>query len=48
MLGHTQIATTEIYAKLEKLTMRKELDRMNDQKKPQDPAADKTITQVTG
>ncbi len=32
MLGHSQIGTTEIYAKLEKQTMRKELDRMNDNK----------------
>ena len=32
MLGHSQISTTEIYAKLEKQTMRKELDRMNDNK----------------
>jgi site-specific recombinase XerD len=37
MLGHSQIATTEIYAKLEKQTMRKELDRMNDKTTPQDP-----------
>lgn len=32
MLGHSQISTTEIYAKLEKLTMRQELDRMNEKK----------------
>lgn len=31
MLGHSRLATTEVYAKLEKLTMRRELDRMNDQ-----------------
>jgi len=37
MLGHSQIATTEIYAKLEKQTMRKELDRMNDMKIALDP-----------
>lgn len=28
MLGHTKISTTEIYAKLEKLTMKRELDAM--------------------
>lgn len=36
MLGHSQLATTEIYAKLEKQTMRKELDRMNEMRKPVD------------
>lgn len=37
MLGHTKIGTTEIYAKLEKLTMKRELDGM---KKPDPEATD--------